>query len=94
MKAIETLQSTLNNWSSRDWSKESMENIKNEEPVMMDRQSPRVLKARGPRIQQDPRAKKSLKSLSTTKGVPASKLEPIHSPQNEIKKQSECAQTN
>ena len=29
----------------------------------MDRQSPRVLKARGPRIQQDPRAKRALKPL-------------------------------
>ena len=63
MKAIETLQSTLNNWSDGDWSKESKEIIKNEEPVMMDRQSPRVLKARVPRMQRPPRMKKALKLL-------------------------------
>ena len=40
MKAIETLQNTLNNWSDGSWSNKSKENIESKEPVTMDRQSP------------------------------------------------------
>ena len=60
MKAIETLQNTLNNWSDGNWSKESKDNIENKEPVTMDKQSPRVLKARGPKMKQAPRVKRAL----------------------------------
>ena len=48
MKAIETLQSTLNNWSDGDWGKELKESIEIEEPVMTGRQSPRVLNEESP----------------------------------------------
>ena len=90
MKAIETLQNTRNNWSDGNWSKESKENIKNKEPVTIDRQSPRVLKARGPRMQQAPRAKRTLKSLQSRMNQPVRLDQPILSPQNKTKNQSEC----
>ena len=77
MKAIETLQNTLNNWSDGNWSKESKENIKNKEPVTMDRQSPRVLKARGPRMQQAPRVKRALKPLQPRMNQPVRLNQPI-----------------
>ena len=60
MKAMETLQNALNNWSDGNWSRETKENIENKEPVTMDRQSSRVLKARGPRMQRAPRVKRAL----------------------------------
>ena len=55
MKAIETLQSTLNNWSDGDWIKENKEN---EEPVKVNQQSPRVLKTLRPRMARVPRVRK------------------------------------
>ena len=57
MKAIETLQSTLNSWYNVSWTKVSKENNENKEPVMMDRQSPMVLKSRRPRMKQAPRVR-------------------------------------
>ena len=61
MKAIETLQSTLNNWSDGDWIKENKEN---EEPVKVNQQSPRVLKPLRPRMARAPRVRRTLKPSS------------------------------
>ena len=67
MKAIETLQSTLNNWSDGDWIKENKEN---EEPVKVNQQSPRVLKTLRPRMARVPRVRKTLKPSSPRVPVP------------------------